>query len=76
MAKHLPVDPNRPATKTDAPVACQPPEGQALVPVGTSNGDTLVWNATTGRWEVVSYPNPATGQVWTAGANGPFWANP
>jgi hypothetical protein len=66
--------------KADAPVVCTPPPGYSLLPSGDRPGDTLVFrgfNPSTGEpiWEFVPYPDPANGQVWTAGTNGPFWAN-
>lgn len=62
------------AVATDA--ACVPPDGYALVPVGTNTGDVPVWDKAAGKYKVVPYPADPKGEVWTAGTDGPFWAKP
>jgi hypothetical protein len=47
-----------------------------FVPIGTNSGDFPVWNASTGKYDLVYYPNPATGQVPTATNSGWQFANP
>lgn len=59
---------------------CVPPPGFGLIPLPSRPGDTVVfggYNPSTGEpiWNFVPYPENPNGQVWTAGTNGPFWAN-